>query len=172
MAFVVNAGTRWGFPEALVLVAVLLWFKVAVLVFQTTRKLTRSVACGRNRRDLQVVFTSLDDAVCICFCTGMTPSVCAVLFAWWRVLSHPVRCGCFRCDVRETGSFFFPQGVHCTDSVSSRRVLLLLLLLSLSLPLSLFLRAVVSFFFASVMKKKRTLCGDFGRDGVTALVRF
>lgn len=167
-----NAGTRWGFPEALVLVAVLLWFKVAVLVFQTTRKLTRLAACGRNRRDLQVVFTSLDDAVCICFCTGMTPSVCAVLFAWWRVLSHPVRCGCFRCDVRETGSFFFPQGVHCTDSVSSRRVLLLLLLLSLSLPLSLFLRAVVSFFCFGDEKKKRTLCGDFGRGSVTVLVRF
>lgn len=131
-----------------------LWFKVAVVVFQTTRKLTRSAACGRNRRDLQVVFTSLDDAVCICFCTGMTPSVCAVLFAWWRVLSHPVRCGCFRCDVRETGSFFFPQGVQCTDSVSSRRVLLLLLL-SLSLPLSLFFESCCELFFCFGDEKKK-----------------
>lgn len=151
--FVVNTGTAWGFPKALGLVAVVLWCKGCCTSF--LRKLTQSAACGRNRRDLQVVFTSLDDAVCICFCTGMTPSVRAVLFAWWRVLSHPVRCGCFRCDVRETGSFFFPQGVHCADSVSSRRVLLFLL--SLLLPLSLFfLRAVVSF-FASVKKKKNSV---------------
>lgn len=67
---------------------------------------------------------------------------------------------------REKKGSFFLQSVHCADSASSRRVLLL----SLSLLISLsFLRAVVSFFCFSKEKKNS---GDFGREMVTALVRF
>lgn len=136
-----------------------------MLVFRTTRKLTRPVARGLNRRDLQVVFTSLDDnAVCICFCTGTTPSVCAVFVEWWRVLSHPTGCGCFRCVVRKKKRAASSHGV-CTALTLFR----LGECFCLCRSLFIFCRAVVSFFCFG--EEKKLLCGDFGRD-ITALVRF